>query len=53
MYSMESNAETKQLRYGTSVICNGLIGIVKTISKTDSVNVQISNDNSIISVKKK
>ncbi len=49
---MENNAETKQLRYGTTVISNGKIGVIKSISKTDSINVQLFDDNSIVSIKK-
>ena len=52
MYSMESNTETKQLRYGTTVICNGKIGVIKSVSKTDNINVQLFDDNSIVSIKK-
>lgn len=49
---MESNTETKQLRYGTTVICNGKIGAIKSVSNTDSINVQLFDDNSIVSIKK-
>ena len=49
---MESNTETKQLRYGTTVICNGKIGVIKSVSKTDSINIQLFDDNSIVSIKK-
>jgi hypothetical protein len=43
--------ETKQLRHGTYVIYNGQIGIIKTISNIDSVNIQLK-DNSLLSVEK-
>lgn len=44
--------ESKQLKYGTTVIYNELIGVIKSISKTDSVNIQLIKDNSIIYVNK-
>lgn len=44
--------ESKQLKYGTTVIYNQLIGVIKSISKTDSVNIQLIKDNSIIYVNK-
>ena len=50
---MENNTQVKQLRYGTTVICNGKIGKIKSISNTDNVNVQLLKDNSIISIEKR
>jgi energy-coupling factor transporter ATP-binding protein EcfA2 len=49
---MASFVETKQLRYGRTVIYNNQIGMIKTISKTDSVTMQLFTDNSFLSVKK-
>ena len=49
---MENYLELKQLRYGTTVICNGKIGVIKSVSKTDNINVQLFDDNSIVSIKK-
>ena len=49
---MEINTESKQLRYGTTVIYSGKIGIIKSISKTDNINIQLLHDNTIITVKK-
>jgi len=49
---MDINTESKQLRYGTNVIYGELIGAIKSISKTDNVNIQLFKDNTIMSVKK-
>ena len=49
---MTSIVENKQLRYGTNVIYNNQIGMIKTISSTDSVTIQLFVDNSFLSVKK-
>jgi hypothetical protein len=52
MYAIQFNTEIKKLIYGTTVIYNKQIGIIKSRSETDNINIQLCIDNSIISVKK-
>uniref|UniRef100_A0A6C0IFB5 UvrD-like helicase C-terminal domain-containing protein n=1 Tax=viral metagenome TaxID=1070528 RepID=A0A6C0IFB5_9ZZZZ len=42
----------RPLKYGTNVIYNGTIYKIKSISKTDNVNIESLSDNTIISVNK-
>ena len=44
--------ESRPLRFGTTIIYAGEVGTIKSISKTDNVNIQLLSSGNILTVKK-
>jgi hypothetical protein len=44
--------ESRPLRFGTTIIYAGEVGTIKSISKTDNVNIQLISSGNILTVKK-